>query len=864
MPEGIIYKKLDNGFSYYLLPEDSERGKITVNLVSTVGSLVEQTHERGVAHFIEHMVFKGSKNYPGLETMRTLDKMGLRMGRDYNASVNGDNTEYHINLPEGNWDYLKQTLLLMKDWVGDLEMEESSFKVEQKVVIEEIRKRPSRFSPYLNGTILEGHDGLGTEDQINSITAEQVRNFYSKYYKPDKFALVIQGKVNEKKVAAFIDKLFGALPKNTDNLVRDYMDLSSTTVIDSNFESPVAKNENLLILAFKLPSYSVDDFAAFRRNFTQYIFNKILEHRLSSYSGHGIKEAKVSNSNILPGTLMFNFRLKGDESVTYKTMLETFCKVVADARTHGFTQKEIDFYINDFIKWNEINRNEEHCTLIDVLQHVLHGDVPLSKVSYLKLLRELQDDLKPQDFNSLLNEFPDYYKTILYNSSLDYWTEGFNEAYILNELASINQKYVNQKAYTFGNLKSSFVIRSKPDMPEIHLEKIIPEVILSKKQLGTGLYLLKYKNGLSVVVNNDPEVSPEVRIVSKHGLNRLPNEDRLLFSEAVRYLNSKFGDYSSEESSALLRNYLISDKTFVNKDYYEFEMRCNNVGLNYENLLKAFHLVVGEEQVPDSSVIIDRLNKSKVLNEEDKAKFNNQMLMRLFNYNQMFKRNFKGAYVYVGGDLPEDIDDLISTYLASVAPVSIPQTISFEKEEESFPNLNYIEESRGSLQKRASFIFKRGFSEAYTLEEELIATIISEYGYMRMFDILRKKYGLVYSLGATGFGSKGNKVSTVSLRYIADNTNLTRCKELMTKEVLKPMSQGIISDEDIAISKAKVTSKFYLNFYEDEVLSDTYLKMGLQYGKLFSLEELKRAIDKISPKLIREQMKYLIDVSEPF
>lgn len=114
MPESVIYKKLPNGFSYYLLPDDGERGKITVHLLSSVGSLVEAPNERGVGHFIEHMVFKGSKNFPGEGTMKELDKMGLRIGRDYNASVSNTLTEYHINLPQDNWDYLQQTLLLMK------------------------------------------------------------------------------------------------------------------------------------------------------------------------------------------------------------------------------------------------------------------------------------------------------------------------------------------------------------------------------------------------------------------------------------------------------------------------------------------------------------------------------------------------------------------------------------------------------------------------------------------------------------------------------------------------------------------------------------------------------------------------------
>lgn len=537
MPESVIYKKLPNGFSYYLLPDDGERGKITVHLLSSVGSLVEAPNERGVGHFIEHMVFKGSKNFPGEGTMKELDKMGLRIGRDYNASVSNTLTEYHINLPQDNWDYLQQTLLLMKDWVSDLEMEEESFKVEQKVVIEEIRKRNSSVSPYLIGTPLEGHDGLGTEEQINSITSEEVKTFYHKYYTPDNVALVIQGKVNEKKVIRFIESTFGQIPAKKNTLENKYIDLTKKTVIDSTYVSSFKSNVPSLVLAFKAPSVAITSYESFKINYIDYLFSMILENRLMTFSDDDLNETNVMISEILPGSMMYNIRMQGKNQISYSKMLDIFVKVIAEARKNGFSQEEIDYFLDRLIKKNEAEGSDEIIRFAAAQKHFLTGDTPLLKMDRRAYFKELQETITPEDFKSVLQNFTDYHKTILYDRNSVSFTSDFQGSYILSKLGNSINEVGDFPKYVFSEPKGGFMIRVAKNLSDIEVPQNNPLAVYRKKNLGEGLYLLEFKNGMSVLVNNAPTVKAQIKLISKHGLSTLPENDTLIFKQTLALFN---------------------------------------------------------------------------------------------------------------------------------------------------------------------------------------------------------------------------------------------------------------------------------------------------------------------------------------
>ncbi|WP_175496594.1 M16 family metallopeptidase [Zhouia amylolytica] len=875
IPSNIIHKQLDNGFSYYILP-NGEPGKIGLYLFSDTGSYVEKREERGVAHFLEHMVFKGSKNFPGNKTADTLESLGLRIGRDYNGSVNDIFTEYRVFIPENNKVTLEKTLRMMNDWCFNLQMDANDLEVEKKVVIEEIKLRSSGGTPFVIGTYLEGHNGLGTAEQINSVTAKDVKDFYKKYYTTDQLALVVHGKVDEKNIIRYIDKLFGELPGTIADNRNKYLDLSKETIVSGEYKN---KRADMLVLGFKTRDFPVNTVASFKKDFIYKVFCEMLSNRLSKLPDSDIKKVTANTAVPFTGNLWFNFRLEAKEGASYKTMLDNFNFVIAQARRFGFLQEEIDYYVNDFLKRYKrlATRSEDY--LGDVKKHFLKGDVPLSLIDKVKYTQQISNEISPEDFSDLLNHFTEYNKTILFDNTAKAFEDGFDESYILASLRHI-EKNAKVMPYKFSEPSSQFAIGSTNDLPEVEIEDKEAGKIKKKVKLGDYLYVLKYDNGIKVVVNNAPKSDTQIKIVSKHGLNNIPQEDRALFKYVVDHFDEKFGVYSEKGARDLRRRLRIyKDVEFGNYNY-ELSLKGNNN--NFSQLIKIFNLIITNNSKPEAGELSESLKrylKRVTQNKDEYDQYSNYILgkglevpaltsqpiddaivARFFEYNNMFKRSLKDAYVYVGGELPENVDDLISTYIASIEPVRFNTSVN-EKASPLFIEKPTVKEiAWGKTSAKSSFMFSNVKDKPVSFKDKLISEGIAEYGYKRMFQILRKKYGFVYSLGASGYANVSQNLSAVSIRYIVeDKTNVDAAQRAMLEEVLPSMSEGILSEHDALVIKALLEKDYVSSFYETDRVSSDYLKWGLDYGELYTMQDFQKIIRTITEEDIEDQMRRLIN-----
>ncbi|WP_066220079.1 M16 family metallopeptidase [Formosa haliotis] len=548
IPEGISYKKLPNGFSYYIIPK-GEPGKIGLYLLSDTGSAVEKFDERGVAHFLEHMVFKGSKNFPGHKTAETLESMGLRMGRDYNAVVNDPFTEYHVNIPENNQETLDKTLRILYDWSCNLEMNPEDLEVEKNIVIEEIKMRKTGGTPFVIGTYLEGHNGLGSEEQIRQVTAKKVKDFYDKYYTPDQLALIVYGKVNEKQVSKQIESLFGKTPEQKNKPDEKYLDLSKNTIVNANY---VNENKTILVLGFKTRDFPINNYESYKKDFINTVFCRMLDNRISQLPNSGLEKVDINPAVPLPGNLWYNFRLETKKDASYKTVLNSFTTVVAQARQYGFSQDEIDFFANALLKRYKNAANHSGNGHAKAKSHFLKGDVPISNPERVKYTEQVSSEISPKDFTDLLNSFTSLQKTILFDNKATACSTDFNEAYILEAIQHINK--ITVAPYQFVAPRNQFPTKNYTNVPNIRIGQKTPKLIKSKVQLGDYLHVLNYDNGTRVVVNTAPEAKTEIKIVSNYGLNSIPKADRGLYKATVNVFDQAYGQYSEKEALALKRS----------------------------------------------------------------------------------------------------------------------------------------------------------------------------------------------------------------------------------------------------------------------------------------------------------------------
>lgn len=209
------FGRLPNGFRYVILPNTSPAKGASLRLRLDVGSLHEADDERGLAHFLEHMAFAGSKNVPPGELFRSLERIGVRKGDGVNAFTSATQTTYNMDLPQADEPSLDVALKLMRE-VGALTLDPKAIDAERLVVLNEKRLREGpmtaltidQFAYWFPGRRAGDRLPIGTEEVIRTAPYERIREFYRRYYRPDRAVLVIVGDVEAAKVEAKVRALF--------------------------------------------------------------------------------------------------------------------------------------------------------------------------------------------------------------------------------------------------------------------------------------------------------------------------------------------------------------------------------------------------------------------------------------------------------------------------------------------------------------------------------------------------------------------------------------------------------------------------------------------------------------------------------
>ena len=217
--------KLDNGLTYYIRYNNWPENRAEFFIAQRVGSIQEDDNQRGLAHFLEHMAFNGSKHFQGNELLRWCESIGVKFGTDLNASTGVDQTVYNIsNVPTTRESIIDSCLLILYDWADGLLLEQEEIEKERGVIHEEWRLRTSaqmrmleRDLPKLYPDSKYGHRmPIGLMEIIDNFERPFLQAYYEKWYRPDNQAIIVVGDVDVDKVEQKIKDLFSpiVLPEN--------------------------------------------------------------------------------------------------------------------------------------------------------------------------------------------------------------------------------------------------------------------------------------------------------------------------------------------------------------------------------------------------------------------------------------------------------------------------------------------------------------------------------------------------------------------------------------------------------------------------------------------------------------------------
>ncbi len=194
--------ELPNGMRYLILPNQTPPRQVAIRLLIDAGSMQERPGEEGVAHFLEHLAFRGTTNYPDGEVQRVLEGIGLQMAADMNASTGPATTTFMIDLPRNNPESLQIGLDVMRDLVSEMTIAPDKVDAERGVVLAEER---ARAGPSLEAAtaMLRMQVGdhpyarppIGLRNVIETVTPQTIRAFYDAFYRPERATLLIVGDV---------------------------------------------------------------------------------------------------------------------------------------------------------------------------------------------------------------------------------------------------------------------------------------------------------------------------------------------------------------------------------------------------------------------------------------------------------------------------------------------------------------------------------------------------------------------------------------------------------------------------------------------------------------------------------------------
>ncbi|UTW58273.1 insulinase family protein [Kordiimonas sp. SCSIO 12603] len=213
----IKYGQLANGMRYAVMANEGPAEQAAIRFLIGVGSRYEYDNERGIAHFVEHMAFNGSKNVPEGEMVKILQRHGLAFGADVNASTSYDQTIYQLDLPNVKQETLDASFMLMREVAGNITFDADAIERERGVVLAEKRGiNPHALATYearidflLPDSRLMKRRPIGTEEVISTVPRETMVDFYNAFYRPDNAFFVIVGDIDEAAIEEKIKAVFG-------------------------------------------------------------------------------------------------------------------------------------------------------------------------------------------------------------------------------------------------------------------------------------------------------------------------------------------------------------------------------------------------------------------------------------------------------------------------------------------------------------------------------------------------------------------------------------------------------------------------------------------------------------------------------
>ena len=348
----ITIGTFQNGLKYYIRTNKKPEGRAELRLVVNAGSILEDDDQLGLAHFVEHMAFNGTKNFAKQEIVAFMESIGMRFGPSLNAFTSFDETVYMLQVPTDKPEILEKSFLILEDWAHNVSFDPAEIDKERGVIVEEWRQgrgagariQDQQFPVLLKGARYAERLPIGKKEIIETFKHDRLKQFYSDWYRPDLMAVIAVGDFEKPAIEALVKKHFGSLPAarspkpRTTYPVPDHPGTLYTIATDKE-----ASGSNVSVYS-KMALRDPTTVGSYRRQIVENLFSGMLSARfaeiaekpgapfLNAYAGRGgfvrTKEASMLSAAVK------------EDGIT--TGLEALFTEAERVTRFGFTEAELD------------------------------------------------------------------------------------------------------------------------------------------------------------------------------------------------------------------------------------------------------------------------------------------------------------------------------------------------------------------------------------------------------------------------------------------------------------------------------------------------------------------------------------------
>ncbi len=697
--------KLDNGMTYYIRHNDQPAQRAEFYLATDVGAFQEEDHQDGLAHFLEHMCFNGTKNFPGKSLLNWLQSIGAEFGRNINASTGLEQTQYMLNnIPIVRESIIDSCLLILHDYSHFVTNDPAEIDAERGVIQEERRTRDGADwrlfmkakDYYFGGTPYAKRTLIGSEEQLATFKYESLTSFYETWCRPDLQAVIVVGDVDVDQIEAKLKTIFADIPAPVnpkEKVMHKIPDNVEPIVGILTDPEQTSSNIEILWKSEPLPKEYMNTDVAFMTDIITSYIALIMRERFTDITAKpdapflGASFYAMSSLCATCDASMGQVSFKDGDAVNAFT---AFMTEIEKMKRYGFTDGEVqrakDNIISSYEQAAEAADTRKNSEFVQPLLQAFYKNTPyMEPATELELAQMICAQINAAVLNQIAAQvITDENVLILYNGPEKAGLTNPTEAELTGVLANVKnaeiaanvEQSVNEPLIS-GNLKGSAVKKEKKtiyDATEWTLKNGVKVVVLPTEYKKDQVILTLRKEGGETLIATEDMPSFEDNIwalfINNSGLSKFSNTQlsKMLAGKNISvtpYIGSvshgvEASSTPKDLETALQLMYLFfADPRF---DEAEYQTGIQQIKAILPNIAKDPSFLFSQEL---QKILYNNSPRVVDLNEETLEKANLATIEKV--YRELFK-DAAGATLYVTGNVDlATFKPMVEKYIGSIA-----------------------------------------------------------------------------------------------------------------------------------------------------------------------------------------------------